>query len=65
MNVRSNTGYAIMLAYLLGNALTYNHLIKAGRSAIGVPGDASFLIVKSLLVSMVWPLYSLYYAVAG
>ena len=65
MNFNGKTGYAIMLAYLVGNALTYNHLIKAGRSEISAAGDASFLIVKSLMVSTVWPLYWLYYAVAG
>ena len=65
MNVRSNTGYAIMLAYLLGNALTYNHLVKDGRSAIGTSEDAGFLMVKSLVISTSWPLYWLYFAIVG
>ena len=51
-----------MRAYLVGNALTYNHLIKAGRLAIGDAGDAGFLIVKSLLIATVWPFYWLWYA---
>lgn len=65
MNVRSSTGYAIMLGYLLGNALTYNHLMRVGRATIADTDGASFLIVKSLLTSTVWPLYWLYSAIAG
>lgn len=65
MQLRSNAGYAIMLAYLLGNALTYNHLIAAGRAALGSSGDIGLLMVKSLLISTAWPIYWLYYVVAG
>ena len=64
MNVRSSTDYALMLGYLLGNAMTYNHLRRVGRATIAETDDASFLIVKNLLTSTVWPLYWLYY-VAG
>ena len=65
MNVRSKPSYAIMLAYVLGNALTYNHLVKAGRLAIGPSEEAGFLMVKNLVISTIWPLYWIFRAAAG
>jgi hypothetical protein len=65
MNIRSNSGYALMLTYIIGNALTYNHLFRAGRSAVGGSEDVGLLIVKSLVISTVWPVYWLYHVIAG
>ena len=42
-----------ILAYLIGNALTYNHLVKANPS---VALEASTM-VKNLAIACVWPIY--------
>ena len=55
LNVKSNLGYALMLAYILGNAMTYNHLVKVGSAA--VTGDRTMFFIKNLLVAAVWPFY--------
>jgi len=62
LNLKSNIGYAIMLAYILGNALTYNYLAKLGAD---VPGDRFVTTMKNLLTATVWPLYWLARAAAS
>jgi len=51
---------AIIVIYMLGNAVTFNALIKAERAAI--VGDASWalIILKSLALSLIWPIFWLY-----
>lgn len=44
---------AAIMAYLLGNALTYNHLVKANPS---VALETSTML-KNLAIACVWPIY--------
>jgi hypothetical protein len=44
---------SLLIAYFLGNALTYRHLVKAD------PGHAleTGTMLKNLVISSVWPVY--------
>lgn len=55
LNLKSNFAYALMLAYIVGNAMTYNHLTKIGSST--VTDERTLFILKNLLIATVWPLY--------
>jgi hypothetical protein len=50
---------SLVLAYLVGNALTYRHLVKADPSHALETGT----MLKNLGISLVWPLYWLVSAV--
>lgn len=53
-----STRNVIALGYLLGNALTYRHLVKAD------PGHALDygILFQNLLLSFLWPIYWLLHA---
>ena len=45
--------YSLIMTYLVGNALTYNHLIKAN------PSNAfdAWTMLENLAIACVWPFY--------
>ena len=55
--ISENLRYFIILAYMIGNALTFNSLIKAERAAM-VAGESWWPpLLKTLALALVWPLY--------
>ena len=56
---------AAILVYMVGNALTFNHLLGASRDVIQETGSMAYPLVKSLVLSTIWPLYWIYVAIVG
>jgi hypothetical protein len=62
---KENMKWLLIMAYMVGAAMTYNHALRAGRETIVAPGDTSTLILKSMFSSFVWPLYWLARAIGA
>jgi hypothetical protein len=60
MNLDNKSAYA-SLAYLVGTILTYNQIIKLMVIASGTKGT-SLLVVESIALAAIWPVYWLYHA---
>ena len=48
---------AVILLYMVGNALTFNAILKAERAAMAADGSWTSSILKTIALSLVWPLY--------
>lgn len=47
---------AVLLAYAVGNALTFAQLIKAQAGHIQ-SGDLAWVVLEALFLSFIWPVY--------
>lgn len=47
----------LIIAYMLGNALTFNALLKAERVAMAADQTWTTGILKILALAFVWPVY--------
>ena len=54
-----------ILVYLVGNAMTYNHIIKANRELIHQTGELAPIMLKTLAISCMWPIYWAYRLIVG
>ena len=51
---------AIIMIYLLGNALTFNAVVQAERATMTLGGNWFLVILKALALSLIWPISLLY-----
>jgi hypothetical protein len=60
-----NIRLAVALVYMTGAALTYNHVVRAGREALTHSSELSSLVLESLFESVIWLAYWLHRGVLG
>lgn len=54
---RENLRNALILVYMVGNALTFNSLLKAERATMIIGESWLPAIVKIMALSLIWPVY--------
>ena len=56
---------AAILIYMVGNALTFTRLLATEVAGLQETGELGGKIMKSLLLSLVWPFYWIEFALFG
>jgi hypothetical protein len=54
---RENFRNVLILIYMVGNALTFNALLKAERLTMSADSSWTLPMLKALALATVWPLY--------
>lgn len=49
--------YQLLVAYALGNAMTYAYLVKGQARAVGDGSSLTDLVFEALFLSFIWPVY--------